>query len=169
MGNMKNTLKIAIQSICILAVLFVVGLALASALGYVYIGIKQPAQVTQNRAVACSAQDIKEYNETVVTFVSTEDQLRDKAVKQQAKVNTLKKVSGFDQDPTCVFMEYSAAVANNNVQAAQSALSSLEGFSKDGLYPSNELFDVVSLDSMHDRIEALKNVDKENTETRGSG
>ncbi len=166
---MKNTLKIAIQSIGILAFLFVIGLVLASALGYVYVGIKQPAQVTQNRAIACSAQDIKEYNETVVTFVSTEDQLRDKAMKQQSKVDSLKKVSGFSQDPTCVFMEYSAAVANNDEQAAQRALSSLEGFSKEGLYPSNELFDIVSLDSMHSRVEALKSVDKEKTETRGSG
>ena len=168
--DMKKIVTIGSWTIGSIAVIVVIGLGIAVALGYVRIGLKQPNQVAQSpRTVTCDSQDIKAYNVFVTTFTTTTEEQATKVANMQAHVTSLKEKAGFTDDPTCVFIEYATAVAGNDSTAVQDKVNALEALSKQGHYPSNELLDISSLGSMRDRVEAMKNAGRSNSDPRGSG
>ena len=124
---------------------------------------------SQKASAVCDSSDIQVYNKFVTQFTLTDAQQKDKATKMQEQIDALKKKENFTKDPSCVFREYSAAVVGNNPQSAETAYTTLKTLSDQGRYPSNEVLDVASLSSMHDRIEALKNAGKGNSDPKGSG
>lgn len=166
---MKNSVKISLRVVSVLAIVTVIVFGIAALLGYVRIDIRQPGQVAKNSDAVCDSQDIQAYNKFVTMFTANDQEQKDKAAQMQAQLDTLKKKRGFAEDPSCVFIEYAAAIVGNNAEVAEQKYAALEAFSKKGLYPSNEILDIVSLNSMKDRIEALKNADKEKNDPRGSG
>lgn len=167
--SMRDMLKAGLRIVGIIAIVVLIGLGIALVLGYASLSLKQPGQMAQSRTAVCNSADIQEYNKFVTTFTMVGEQQEQKAANMQAQVDKLKKKNGFTDDPSCLFIEYSAAIVGSNAQVAEEKFSAIEALSKKGIYPSNELLDLTSLGSMRDRIEALKNAGKENTESRGSG
>jgi len=166
---MKAFLKIIGLLLGGIVVLAAIAIGVGTALGYIYGGTKQPAQAVRLHTTVCETADIEKYNKFVTTLPTNEEEQKQKAADMQVQVDALKKKEHFDQDPTCVFIAYSAAVAASNVNEAQSLHDALADFSAKGIFPSNKLLDVVSLDSMQARIEGLKNVDASGLNPMGSG
>lgn len=166
---MGKVLRIIARVIGILAVIAVVALLIAMAFGVVRVSTVASGEASQDRTAVCKLQDITRYNEFVTTFATSEAEEQKHATELQAFSDDLAKRGGYAADPTCRFIEYSAAIASGNADAAQAAVTAIESFSKNGEYPNNQLLDIVSVQSMKDRIEALKSAGQEVDEPLGSG
>ena len=152
-----------------LATLVIVGMFIASALGFVYFGVKQPSDFVSVQVQVCSASDIKKYNDLVVTFPTNQEQQTQKIAAFKELATTIVAKNNYKQDPSCVFIVYAAAVQNTNQDDAQKHYDILVALSDLGEYPKNTILDLVSLPSMKDRIESLTNTEEGTPNPLGSG
>lgn len=167
---MKKVLAVGGYVIGGLAVLAVVALGIAVALGYASINLTQSgSQLANGRPAACDDQDIQAYNKFVTTFVSTDEARQEKSAGMQALVDQLKAKDGFADDPTCRFIQYSAAVVNEKADDAQAAVERLEQLSQEGVYPNNQLLDLAGIQSMSDRIKVLTDTNTPDADSQGRG
>lgn len=165
---MKSFLTVVGRVIGILAVIALLVAGAGVALGYIYVGIKQPAQETLSRVSICSDSDVDKYNELANTPVRDNSELPAKAEKIQSFVDELKADPNFSDDATCVFMAYTAAVTAQDADAAQKQFDTLKGLAGETIYPSNRIIDISSIESMQARINAL-NSPETNSSELGSG
>lgn len=166
---MKSVAKVGAIVIGIIGVIIIAGLAVGVSMGYFYGGVKQPAQTVLLQSVACSAQDIEKYNQFVTDFSSTEAEQDEKAASMRAFAEELAGKAGYQDDPTCRFIAYAAAVTSLDQSGAQAELDAIKALSEKGLFPSNELLDVASIESMQARIDGIGDVNELGSEQLGSG
>lgn len=152
---MASAVKVGLRVIGITAVAVVIIASIAIAMGYLYLGVKQPSEVAVGRPVVCDDTVINAYNEVVDTVVITDEDKAKKAAKIQSQVDELKKNANFAKDATCAFIAYTAAALANNGEAAKIQVDAIEDLADQTVYPSNKLLDLVSIASMKVRVGAL--------------
>lgn len=147
----------------VIALLLVAG----TALGFVRVAFLQPTDSLQSRAVVCGEGLIKSYNRLVTTFPSSDKEASDKTSQTQDLSGRIQKLAGFEKDPTCAFMVFRIAIANKDVEVARTQLTNVEALAKQNTFPSNQILDLVSIDSMKGLLTSL--TVKPGTEQQGSG
>lgn len=168
-GIMKSIFKVIAMIIGTIAVLGVIGTAIALSMGYLHISVKQPTESVVATSRVCDDKVIDAYNVLVVSFPTNEADQKAKSEKIQQQLSNIKEKSDYDQDPTCLFIAYRAALDAEDTEAAEKNLNAIKKLADNGSFPSNELFDIVSIDSMEARVEALKNPEEPGTNPMGSG
>lgn len=168
-GIMKSVFKVGAIIIGVLVLLGAIGAAVALSLGYLHIGVKQNTEVLVTRSLVCEGPTVDAYNTLVVTFPSNEEDQKEKSDKVQQQVSSIKEKAGYDQDPTCLFIVYKAALDAEDAEEAQRAVTSIKELADTGVFPSIELYDITSIDSMESRVEALKNPVPVGSDPMGSG
>lgn len=142
-------------------------LVVGSVLGFVRITFTQPQDSLQSGLIACDEKLIKTYNNLVTTFPSNDNEIAEKASKTRVLSSRIQKVADFDKDPTCAFMVFRIAVANEDTETARAQLGTVKELSKENNFPSNQLLDLVSIDSMEGLLTSLKTTP--GSEPLGSG
>lgn len=138
-------------------------------LGYAYAGVKQPNNTVSLHVSVCSDSDIEKYNKLLVVFPTNEAQQNQKVADFKALGTEIKAKANYSKDPNCVFMAYGVAVQDRNQSDARTEYEALVALSEDGVYPSVDILDIVSLQSMKDRVESLKNPEEIQKSPMGSG
>lgn len=165
---MKSFLKIGARIIGGVSFVAVVIALVGYLTGFLYVGVKQPAQAVANRSVVCDSATVGRYNQ--IMSVPTKDNAgrTEKAKNLQQYVNQIKSKAGFSDDPTCVYIAFSSAILSADQNDAKTQLASIKSFADKGVYPSLSLIDIMGTDSMQSRIDALTPVgDNANQNGRG--
>ncbi len=166
---MKKFLKTVVIIIGAVVILAAVAAIVAASLGYVYAGIKQPSSTVSLHTSICEKSDIEKYNKLLVVFPANEAQQNKKIADFKALGSDVKGKADYLKDPNCVFMAYGVAVQERNQADARTHYEALVALSEDEVYPSTDILDVVSLQSMKDRVESLKNPEEIQKSPMGSG
>lgn len=153
---MKSFLKIFGRVIGSIAVVVILLVGIGLAFGFIYIGVKQPNQTAANIVTVCTTSDIDKYNEIAELPVKNDEELVSKGERLQRYVDSIKSRSGFSSDATCAYMSYTAAVLTKDIDAAQTNIDTVTERAKDGVYPSANLIDLMGIESMQIRVDALK-------------
>lgn len=166
---MKKFLKIVGLILGGIVAIAVIVLGVAYAIGFAYGGFKQPSQVVAVSTSVCSDGDIDTYNKIVLTFPTNNDDQAKKVASFKSLADEVKKKADYAKDPTCVFIVYSAAIQSQDAVEAKTQYDEAVTLSEAGNYPKNTLLDIVSLQSMKDRVESLKNTESGEQNPLGSG
>ena len=166
---MKKFLKLVSTIIGAVVILAIVVAGIALALGYAYGGVKQPHNVVSIQTEVCTDKDIDTYNKLVTVYPMNEEQQTKKAADFKAVGDDIKSKADYLKDPSCVFMVYGAAVQNRDQDDARLHYNTLLSLFDSANYPKNTILDIVSLQSMKDRVESLQNPDEVEQNPLGSG
>lgn len=136
--------KVVVITAVMGAILVIFGIAVA--LGYGYIGIKQPTQAVGLRSGVCSVSDIDKYNGFA----------RD--IKVGDTFNTLasdiSKRAGFDSDPNCLYILAQHEMKAEHPDTARGYVDTLSTLSKQGIYADGRFNDLVGIDILYATVRA---------------
>lgn len=160
--------KTLITLAALVGILIIAGIA-AILMGFVYVGLKQPTEsVAIKTQSVCNAQDIGKHNEYVAQLSVNENVQKERLANMQAQVDSIASRPGFENDPTCQFIGYAAAIVKGDAPSAQKYLNAVKALAVEGNFPSTDLVDLTSVESMSMRIKALDPNQKKNNPL-GSG
>ncbi len=168
-GAMKKFLKVVVIIVGVAAVLAVAAAVIAVTLGYAYGGLKQPNSTVSLQTSICTKSDIDKYNKLVLVFPTSDAQQKQKAADFKVFGSEIQDKADYLKDPNCVFMAYGSAVQDRNQSDARTNYEALMSLSKEGAFPSNDILDIASLQSMKDRVESLSNSEEVQKSPLGSG
>ncbi|MGH7218575.1 MAG: hypothetical protein ACREGE_03995 [Candidatus Microsaccharimonas sp.] len=124
--------------------------------GILVVQFKSSEGVVRASPIVCDAEVVKEYNEIALTPVIEEGDRVKLGERINSQVATLKEAHGnFNEDATCIFIAYSGAIATGNAEAAQQFVDAITELAEKYQYPSSQLVDVMGLESMQVRVDAL--------------
>lgn len=124
--------------------------------GILIVQFKSSESVVRASPIVCDSGVVREYNETALTPVIEEGDRIKLGERINSQVATLKAAhSNFSEDATCVFIAYSGAIATGNAEAAQQFVDTISELAKKYQYPSSQLVDVMGIESMQVRVDAL--------------
>jgi hypothetical protein len=152
---MKSFFKIVARSVGSISFIAVIIAVIGILTGFLYIGIKQPAQTVANYSTVCDASVIGKYNQLMGAPTKDDAARTEKAKSLQQFIDQTKSKPNFSNDPTCAYMAFSSAILASNQDDAKAQLAIVKRFSEQGIYPNISLIDVMSVDSMQSRIDAL--------------
>lgn len=124
--------------------------------GILIVQFKSSEAVVRASPIVCDAAVVKEYNEIALTPAIEEGDRVKIGERINQQVADLKaEHSNFSEDATCIFIAYSGAIATANAEAAQQFVDTISELAKKYQYPSSQLVDVMGLESMQVRVDAL--------------
>jgi hypothetical protein len=124
--------------------------------GILVVQFKSSEEVVRASPIVCDAKVVENYNEIALTPVKEEGDRLKIGERINNQVSDLKaEHSNFDDDATCVFIAYSGAIASANAETAQQQVDRIGELAKKNQYPSIQLVDVMGLESMQVRVDAL--------------
>lgn len=109
--------------------------------GRLVVLLKEPTQTASLRSVVCDSALIKKYNEAF--SVDTQDE---RAQRFTEVISDIKQLSSTEDDPNCVYMQYTYNLEKNDIPAAQSSADKLLAHARDGRYISGELNNPMSIE-----------------------
>jgi hypothetical protein len=135
--------------VAILLVVLVVGAVGSIALGYGYVGIKQPSQQVQLASGVCDEKVVDAYN---VAQNSNEKRVAQTATLAQS----IMAKSGHESDSTCLYILAQQQLRDGNTIAANKYLGLLKVNVAKGLYVSSNLYGLGSVDLLESTIKSYR-------------
>jgi hypothetical protein len=107
--------------IVIVIVVSAIALMVSLFFGYVYIGVKQPAQKIAVNWQVCDSDIVKQYNETLTNAQS----MSDITSKQKAITDTITSKPNYTKDATCNYIVLAYYVNTNNTSQVDATYTAL--------------------------------------------
>jgi t-SNARE complex subunit (syntaxin) len=121
-----------LYAIILIAVLAVIDFLYQLNRGAVYVGTKDPKQQVVVRTIVCGDEMMQQFN----------DKMKETGFDQGMFVGIAKEITKlphYNDDVNCTYMLAFNAMTTNNTEDLEKSLNRLDEFSKEGLYPSNQV------------------------------
>ncbi len=122
-----------VRVVAVLVLIFLLLTAVAITAGYLYVGVKQPAQSVRIVSAVCGKGDIDTYNALVFPLNEDDQKKLDGIVKS---INSNKEAVN---DPTCQSILFQAAYQKYDVPAMEAAYKNVQASYDKGIYADSNL------------------------------
>ncbi len=123
--------------------------------GWLAVVFKQPNERAIVQTQVCDDVVVKKYN----TIISTIESPDDIPTATASLITDFSKSSGYEQDPTCMYIKFSALIQKNDYSEASAIYTQMVKLADGGAFVDSRLYNAVGLSGMKRNLDLIAPVD----------